>query len=47
LGYWRPSNDFVIYYQQDGSRLPSPAIVPLGKIDAGFDIFSVPSDVDV
>ena len=47
LGYWRPSNNFVIYYLQDGERLPSPGIVPLGRIDAGHDIFDVPGDVDV
>ena len=47
LGYWRPSNNFVIYYLQDGERLPSPGIVPLGKIDSGFDIFNVPGEIDV
>jgi hypothetical protein len=47
IGYWRPSNNFVIYYLQDGERLPSPGIVPLGKIDSGHDLFNVPGDVDV
>jgi hypothetical protein len=47
LGYWRPSNNFVIYYRQDGSSLPPPGIVPLGKIDSGFDVFNVPREIDV
>ena len=47
LGYWRPDGNFVIYYLNDGTRLPSPGIVPLGKIDAGFEIFNVPGEVDV
>lgn len=47
IGYWRPSNNFVIYYLHDGSSLPPPGIVPLGKIDADFDIFNVPGEIDV
>ena len=47
LGYWRPSNNFVIYYLYDGTKLPPPGIVPLGKMDAGFEIFNAPGDVDV
>jgi hypothetical protein len=47
IGYWRPSNNFVIYYLRDGERLPPPGIVPLGKIESGHDVFNVPGDVDV
>jgi hypothetical protein len=47
LGYWRPSNHFVIYYANDGTKLPPPGIVLLGKIDGAAAIFDAPGDLDV
>jgi hypothetical protein len=47
LGYWRPGGNFVIFYLHDGLTIPSPGIVPLGRVDSGVDIFNVPGNVDV
>jgi hypothetical protein len=47
LGYWRPSRHFVIYYANDGTKLPPPGIVLLGKIDGPMANFDVPGDIDV
>jgi hypothetical protein len=37
----------VIYYLYDGTELPSPGFEPLGKMEAGFEIFNASGDVDV
>lgn len=47
LGYWPPRGSFVIFYRQDGMRIPSPGIVILGRIDAGVEIFDRPGPVEV
>lgn len=47
LGYWRPGENFVIYYRHDGLTIPSPGIVLLGKLDAGAEVFDLPGPVNV
>jgi len=47
LGYWRPGGNFVIFYLHDGLTIPSPGIVPLGKVDSGVEIFDIPGSVSV
>jgi hypothetical protein len=47
LGYWRPGGNFVIFYRHDALTIPAPGIVLLGKIDAGAEVFDIPSSVNV
>lgn len=47
LGYWRPRNTFVIFYRQDGSTIPGPGIVLLGRVDRGVELFDRPGTVKV
>ena len=47
IAYWSPAHDVAIYYRQDGESIPSPGIIPIGKIDAGTDAFNVPGSVKV
>ena len=35
------------YYRQDGEPIPPPGIIPIGKIDAGAEVFDVPGSVKV
>jgi hypothetical protein len=45
IAYWSPAHDLAIYYRQDGESIPSPGIIPIGKIDAGTEAFNVPGSV--
>jgi hypothetical protein len=47
IAYWSPAHDLAIYYRQDGESIPSPGIIPIGKIDAGTEAFNVPGSVKV
>ena len=47
IAYWSPTQDVAIYYQQDREPIPSPGIIPIGKIDAGTEAFHVPGLVQV
>jgi hypothetical protein len=47
IAYWSPARDVAIYYQQGGESIPSPGIIPIGKIDAGAEAFNVPDSVNV
>jgi hypothetical protein len=46
IAYWSPAH-LAIYYWQDGESIPSPGIIPIGKIDAGTEAFNVPGSVKV
>jgi hypothetical protein len=37
----------AIYYGQGGEEIPSPGIIPLGKLDSGIEAFNVPGSVNV
>ena len=47
ISYWSPGPDLAIYYRQDGESIPSPGIIPIGKIDAGAEALNVPGSVKV
>lgn len=47
IAYWSPAQQFAIYYHQDGESIPSPGIIPIGKIDAGSEAFNVPGSMKV
>jgi len=47
IAYWSPSHDLAIYYRQDRESIPSPGIIPIGKIDAGTEAFNVLGSVQV
>lgn len=47
IGYWSPNKQVAICYRQDGKSIPSPGIIPIAKIDAGAEAFSVPGPVNV
>lgn len=47
IAYWSPAHDVAIYYRQDSESIPSPGIIPIGKIDAGTEVFNVPGSVRV
>jgi hypothetical protein len=45
--YWSPGPDVAIYYRHDGSSIPSPGIIVMGKVDSGVEALSVPGTVKV
>jgi len=47
IAYWSPNHQVAIYYRQDGEPIPPPGIIPIGKIDAGAEVFDVPGTVNV
>jgi hypothetical protein len=47
IAYWFPDHQFAVYYHQDGEAIPSPGVIPIAKIDAGAEAFSVPGSVKV
>ena len=47
IAYWSPAHDVAIYYRQDRQSIPSPGIIPIGKIDAGTEAFNVAGSVQV
>lgn len=47
IAYWSPTHDFAVYYHQDGETIPSPGIIPIGKIKGGAEVFNVRGSVKV
>ena len=47
IAYWSSGPDVAIDYRQDGELIPPPRIIPIGKIDAGAEVFDVPGTVNV
>jgi hypothetical protein len=45
--YWSPGPDVAIYYRHDGSSIPAPGIIVMGKIDSGIEALNVPGSVKV
>lgn len=43
--YWSPGPDVAIYYRHDGSSIPSPGIIVIGKVDSGVEALNVPGAV--
>jgi hypothetical protein len=44
LGYWPPAHDVAIFYANDGETIPSPGIIPLGRITSGLDTIASAGD---
>ncbi|MGH9025769.1 MAG: cyclophilin-like fold protein [Acidimicrobiia bacterium] len=44
VGYWSPSNDLAIYYDDDGETIPSPGIIMIGTVDSGLDVIASVDD---
>jgi hypothetical protein len=40
LGFWIPNNDMALFYNHDGSTLPSPGLIVVAKIASGLEIFN-------
>ena len=47
IAYWSPAQQLAVYYHHDGESIPSPGIIPIGRIDAGMEAFNVPGSVKV
>ncbi len=47
IAYWSPGHDVAIFYRQGGEEIPSPGIIPIGKIDSSIEAFYVPDSVRV
>jgi hypothetical protein len=40
LGFWIPNNDMALFYNHDGSVLPTSGLIVVAKISSGLEIFS-------
>jgi hypothetical protein len=48
LGFWIPNNDMALFYNHDGSTLPTPGLIVIAKIISGLEIFnSYPGSVEL
>lgn len=47
IAYWSPDRQFAVYYHYDRKSIPSPGIIPIGRIDAGIEAFNVPGSMKV
>lgn len=45
--YWSPGPDVAIYYRHDGTPIPSPGVIVLGRIDGSVAALEVPGSVEV
>jgi len=45
--YWSPGPDVAIYYRHDGSSIPSPGIIVMGKIDSRAEALNEPGSANV
>jgi hypothetical protein len=44
VSYWPPAHDLAIFYADDGKSIPSPGLIPLGRIDSGLDLIASAGD---
>jgi hypothetical protein len=40
LGFWIPNNDMALFYNHDGSTLPTPGLIVIARITSGLEIFN-------
>ena len=45
--YWSPGPDVAIFYRNDGTKIPNPGIIVIGKIDSGVAALDVTGSVKV
>jgi hypothetical protein len=44
IAYWSPNHDIAIFYADDGARIPSPGLIPLGTVDDGLEVIAGAGD---
>ena len=44
IAYWSPDRDLVIFYADDGQKIPAPGLVRLGIITSGLDVIGSAGD---
>src|SRR5881296_425762 len=47
VAYWPPGPNVAIYYRHDGTKIPNPGIIVIGKIDSGVAALDVAGSVKV
>jgi hypothetical protein len=48
LGFWIPNNDMALFYNHDGSTLPTPGLIIIASISSGLEIFNrYPGSVEI
>jgi hypothetical protein len=40
LGFWIPNNDMALFYNHDGSTLPTPGLIVIARISSGLEVFN-------
>jgi hypothetical protein len=40
LGFWIPNNDMALFYNHDGSTLPTPGLIVIARITSGLEVFN-------
>jgi hypothetical protein len=40
LGFWIPNNDMALFYNHDGSTLPTPGLILVARISSGLEVFN-------
>jgi hypothetical protein len=40
LGFWIPNNDMALFYNHDGSTLPTPGLIVIASISSGLEVFN-------
>jgi hypothetical protein len=40
LGFWIPNNDMALFYNHDGSTLPTPGLIVIARISSGLEAFN-------
>jgi hypothetical protein len=40
VGFWIPNNDMALFYNHDGSTLPTPGLIVIARITSGLEILN-------
>jgi hypothetical protein len=40
LGFWIPNNDMALFYNHDGSTLPTSGLIVIARITSGLEVFN-------
>jgi hypothetical protein len=40
LGFWAPNNDMALFYNHDGTELPTTGLIVIAKIISGLNVFN-------
>jgi hypothetical protein len=48
LGFWIPNNDMALFYNHDGSTLPTPGLIVIARISSGLEVFNrYPGSIEI